>query len=98
LGPYLASAPKSVTIRTYQVGFGDCFLVSFSYGPKSEKHILVDFGSTGFPKRVPKSRMMDIAHDIKERTNGKLHAVVATHRHRDHISGFATAKGKGTAT
>ena len=92
----MASAPKSVTIRTYQVGFGDCFLVSFSYGPKSEKHILVDFGSTGFPKRVPKSRMMDIAHDIKERTNGKLHAVVATHRHRDHISGFATAKGKGT--
>ena len=92
----MASAPKSVTIRTYQVGFGDCFLVSFSYGPKSEKHILVDFGSTGFPKRVPKSRMMDIAHDIKKRTNGKLHAVVATHRHRDHISGFATAKGKGT--
>ena len=87
----MATAPKSVTIRTYQVGFGDCFLVSFSYGPKTERHILVDFGSTGFPKRVPKSRMMDIAKDIKKRTNGKLHAVVATH-----ISGFATAKGKGT--
>ena len=85
-----------MTIRTYHVGFGDCFLVSFSYGRKSERHILVDFGSTGFPKRVPKSRMMDIAKDIKKRTNGKLHAVVATHRHRDHISGFATAKGKGT--
>jgi hypothetical protein len=70
----MASAPKSVTIRTCQVGFGDCFLVSFSYGPKSEKHILVDFGSTGFPKRVPKSRMMDIAHDIKERTNGSRYA------------------------
>src|SRR4029077_8838007 len=91
----MATAPKSVTIRTYHVGFGDCFLVSFSYGPKTEKHILVDFGSTGFPKRVPKSRMMDIAHDIKKRTNGKLHAVVATHRHRDHIAGFATEKGKG---
>jgi hypothetical protein len=93
----MANAPKSVTIRTYQVGFGDCFLVSFQYGPKSEKHILVDFGSTGFPKGVPKTRMMDIALDIKKRTGGKLHAVVATHRHRDHISGFATAKGgKGT--
>jgi ribonuclease BN (tRNA processing enzyme) len=92
----MATAPKSVTIRTYHVGFGDCFLVSFSCGPKTERHILVDFGSTGFPKRVPKSRMMDIAKDIKKRTNGKLHAVVATHRHRDHISGFATAKGKGT--
>src|SRR2546422_3724993 len=40
---------------------------------------------------------MDIAQDIKKRSKGKLHAVVATHRHRDHISGFATAKGgKGT--
>jgi hypothetical protein len=93
----MANAPKSATIRTYHVGFGDCFLVSFEYGPKSEKHVLVDFGSTGFPKGVPKSRMMDIAQDIKKRTNGKLHAVIATHRHRDHISGFATAKGgKGT--
>ena len=89
----MAKAPKSVTIRTYHVGFGDCFLVSFEYGPKSEKHVLVDFGSTGFPKGVPKTRMMDIAQDIKKRTGGKLHAVVATHRHRDHISGFATAKG-----
>src|SRR5262245_56799731 len=41
--------------------------------------------------------MMDIAKDIKARTGGKLHAVVATHRHRDHISGFATDKaGKAT--
>jgi hypothetical protein len=92
----MTTAPKSVTIRAYHVGFGDCFLVSFSYGPNSEKHILIDFGSTGFPKGVPKSRMKDIANDIEKRTNGKLHAVVATHRHRDHISGFATAKGKGT--
>jgi hypothetical protein len=93
----MAKAPKSATIRTYHVGFGDCFLVSFVYGPKSERHVLVDFGSTGFPKGVPKTRMMDIAQDIKKRTSNKLHAVIATHRHRDHISGFATAKGgKGT--
>jgi hypothetical protein len=59
--------------------------------------VLIDFGSTGFPKGVPKSRMMDIAKDIKARTGGKLHAVVATHRHRDHISGFATDKA-GQAT
>jgi hypothetical protein len=92
----MAKAPKSATIRTYHVGFGDCFLVSFAYSPTSEKHILIDFGSTGFPKGVPKSRMMDIAKDIKQRTKGKLHAVVATHRHRDHVSGFATQNGKGT--
>src|SRR6266540_2555463 len=93
----MAKEPTSATIRTYHVGFGDCFLVSFEYSRKSERHVLIDFGSTGFPKGVPKSRMMDIAKNIKQRTGGKLHAVVATHRHRDHISGFATEKaGKGT--
>jgi ribonuclease BN (tRNA processing enzyme) len=96
-----ATAPKSLTIRTYHVGFGDCFLLSFAYASGKEKHILVDFGSTGLPSEIPpaerKSRMMDIALDIEKRTNNKLHAVVATHRHKDHISGFETKKGgKGT--
>ena len=91
----MATAPTSATIRTYHVGFGDCFLISFAYSRKSERHVLIDFGSTGFPKGVPKSRMMDIAENIKQRTGGKLHAVVATHRHRDHISGFATGKATG---
>src|SRR5262245_36378004 len=93
----MATAPTNATIRTYHVGFGDCFLLSFQYSRKSERHVLIDFGSTGFPTGVPKSRMMDIAKDIKARTGGKLHAVVATHRHRDHISGFATDKA-GQAT
>ena len=93
----MAKAPKSVTIRTYNVGFGDCFLLSFRYAANSERHVLIDYGSTGLPRGVPATRMMDIALDIKQRTGGKLHAVVATHRHKDHISGFETKKGgKGT--
>jgi hypothetical protein len=92
-----SKSPKSVTIRSYHVGFGDCFLLSFTYGPKSERHVLIDFGSTGVPKGTNQNkRMMDIAKNIKERTGGKLDAVVATHRHKDHISGFATKSGKGT--
>src|SRR6516225_6553922 len=78
----MAKAPTRATIRTYHVGFGDCFLISFQYARKSERHVLIDFGSTGFPKGVPKSRMMEIAEDIKQRTGGKLHAVVATQRDR----------------
>lgn len=91
------SAPLSVNIRTYQVGFGDCFLLSFAYQDTSERHVLIDFGTTKLPDDAPKTRMMDIALDIKARCGGKLTAVVATHRHQDHISGFTPdAKGKGT--
>lgn len=93
----MVTAPVSVKIRTYHVGFGDCFLLSFAYARGQERHVLIDYGSTGLPPKTPKSRMLDIANDIKERTGGKLHAVVATHRHKDHISGFETKKGdRGT--
>ncbi len=89
--------PVSVTIRCYQVGFGDCFLFSINYDDSSTHHVLIDFGSTGLPEDVPKSRLKAVANDIKVRTGGKLTAVVATHRHRDHVSGFTTDKA-GSAT
>ena len=84
--------PHKLTIRTYQVGFGDCFLLSFDYGEDGERHVLMDFGSTSLPPGAPKNRMVEVARDIAERSGGKLTAVVATHRHKDHISGFATSR------
>jgi hypothetical protein len=90
--------PIGVTIFAYQVGFGDCFLLHFDYPKSSARHILIDFGSMGLPDDKPVSKqMMAIAHDIANKCNGKLDAVVATHRHGDHINGFATrANGKGS--
>jgi hypothetical protein len=87
--------PSRVAIRSYQVGFGDCFLLSFAY-QEEERHVLIDFGSTGLPDNVPSSRMKDIAKNIKARVGDEPFAIVATHRHRDHISGFAT-NASGTA-
>lgn len=89
-------APTSVTIRSYQVGFGDCFLLSFNYGEEENapaKHVLIDFGSTGKPPQSSLS-MEEIANRIKADCGEKLHAVVATHRHADHISGFGGKPGK----
>lgn len=90
--------PKSLTLRSYQVGFGDCFLLTFHYNGKThDRHVLIDFGSTGQKKSMGENLMVRVAEDIKKETGGKLHAIVATHRHKDHISGFAT-NAKGTAS
>lgn len=87
--------PVTATIRAYQMGFGDCFLLSFAYDDASARHILIDFGSAGIPEKY-KVSLDDVAADIKKQCGGALDIVVATHRHKDHISGFATAAdGKG---
>lgn len=91
----MAAKPKSVEIRTYQVGFGDCFLLTFKYA-KYDRNVLIDFGSMALPKGSPKSHMRKVADDIKAISKERLDVVVATHRHTDHVSGFATNK-KGDA-
>src|SRR6266702_2053650 len=84
-----SKAPSSVTIRMYNVGFGDCFLLTFQYA-NEERHMLIDYGSTAAPKNTTGKYMLEVANDIKGICKGKLDILVATHRHRDHISGFAT--------
>ena len=86
--------PSAVTIRMYNVGFGDCFLLTFHYG-NTERHMLIDYGSTAAPKNGPGKYMREVANDIKDQCKGKLDVLVVTHRHRDHISGFST---QGDAT
>lgn len=84
--------PHRVRVRMYQVGFGDCFLLSFEYKKKlgdgrKERHVLVDFGSTSGPKQA-KLNMVGVAEAVGEHTGGKLDVLVVTHRHKDHLSGF----------
>jgi hypothetical protein len=90
------SAPTGMTLHAYQVGFGDCFLLGFHYKSARDRHVLIDFGSTGLPKTAPKNQMTLIAQDIAAVCGGTLDAVVLSHRHRDHMSGFETdAKHNG---
>ena len=83
--------PSAVAVRSYQVGFGDCFVIRVMYSNSIERHVLIDFGSTAFTKMPSQRNLRDIARHIAKESGGKLAAVVATHRHRDHISGFDTA-------
>ena len=89
----MAKQPASIEIRSYQVGFGDCFLLSFVYGKKDTRHVLIDFGTTGLPNNgKPSEHMKRVADEIATVVGkgNRLTAVIATHRHADHISGFAT--------
>lgn len=90
----MATAPGHVRIRSYNVGFGDCFLLTFSNADTDPRNVLIDFGSTMQSKAGPRGGMLTIAKQIAEDCGGKLDMVVATHRHADHISGFAGEPGE----
>jgi hypothetical protein len=94
----MADKPTSARIRSYNVGFGDCFLLTFSYGKKDTRNILIDFGSTEQSPVGPEGGMLTIAKKIAEDCGGNLEMVVATHRHADHISGFDKEPGNVIAS
>jgi hypothetical protein len=96
----VTTQPTSIEIRAYQVGFGDCFLLSFLYPKNARRDVLIDFGTTHLPKLGSKTvkeadHMLRVANHIAGVCNRTLTAVVATHRHADHISGFSTEGPNG---
>jgi ribonuclease BN (tRNA processing enzyme) len=89
----MAAKPTKLRIRSYNVGFGDCFLLTFSYAAGKDRNVLIDFGSTQGSPFGPERGMLAIAEKIGEDSGGKLDMVVATHRHTDHVSGFGGKTG-----
>ncbi len=90
----MADPPGKARIRSYNVGFGDCFLLTFFYGEDRTANVLIDFGSTRTSSSGPARGLLAIAEKIREDCGGKLDLLVATHRHADHISGFDGEPGK----
>jgi hypothetical protein len=86
----------------YQVGFGDCFLVTVEYDEplpdgRAERHLLIDYGSTRSARDGrAKGRMKDVAALVEEHTHGSLDVLAVTHRHKDHLSGFGDGTGEET--
>lgn len=84
--------PVRVHVRMYQVGFGDCFLLTIEYDEadaegRAERQVLIDFGSTRSPEQFEVS-MADVAERIQADCGGRLDLVMVTHRHKDHLGGF----------
>jgi beta-lactamase superfamily II metal-dependent hydrolase len=76
--------PKETKVTMYNVGFGDCFLVSFKYSEKKIFKILIDCGSS----TLKKDQMSKVVDKILLDTESKVDAIVITHRHSDHLSAF----------
>jgi beta-lactamase superfamily II metal-dependent hydrolase len=81
----------TVTVRMFNVGFGDCFLVTVERAG-ARWRMLVDCGVHPHGARVSiHDTVVAVTQHLAEtRGDGPdLDVIVATHRHADHISGFA---------
>ena len=88
-----AASGKEVRIRMYNVGFGDAFLVLIPANGK-QRRVLFDCGSIQAATDVPMASVVDrIIEDVTDEDGvPRIDVVVATHRHKDHVSGFGNAK------
>jgi hypothetical protein len=82
---------KSVRVRMYRTGLGDCFLLMFPGKNDKPFHMLVDCGSF-FQTPNEKQNLRDVAMDIQSTTGGTVDVLVGTHEHYDHMIGFKHAK------
>ncbi len=80
----------SLSVRMYDVGFGDSFLFTFPAKGGRRPKVLVDCGvHQGGPGPVPIKKIVEaILEDVTEKGQPRIDLVIATHRHRDHVSGF----------
>lgn len=92
------SAPNTTaptaTVRMYNVGFGDCFLVTVE-GDGAVWRMLIDCGVHSHGRARPIEEVIDaVIADLDAATPAgtppALDVVVATHHHADHIRGFAS--------
>lgn len=84
------SAGPKVRVRMYRQGLGDCFLLTFGSDGTTARHMLIDCGTLG-ASTTPQNTIKRIAAHITETTGGAnshLTILVATHEHKDHLSGF----------
>ena len=98
LDPIVApGSPKKfrARVRMYRHGLGDCFLVTFPREGKPPFQMLIDCGALArdatFMTRIVK-HIRDTVRGGETTGKARLDVVVATHEHKDHVSGFNQAR------
>ncbi|MBV9581435.1 MAG: hypothetical protein JO057_22895 [Chloroflexi bacterium] len=84
-----------VKIRMYRQGLGDCFLITLPRADGSNYFILIDCGVV-LGTANAQTEMTKVVSDVAAVTGGKLHLLLATHEHWDHLSGFLQASAQWT--
>jgi len=81
----------SILVRMYDVGFGDCFFVKINVAGTTCK-MLFDCGSIKAGSRAMEDVVKDVIEAAKDPDlRSRIDVIVATHRHKDHVSGFASS-------
>lgn len=84
-----------VRVRMYRHGLGDCFLVTFPRKTKPPFQILIDCGALERDKAAMTRLVENIRDTAKQgqpEDRARLDVVIATHEHKDHVSGFNQAR------
>lgn len=87
------TAPPRLAIRMYRHGLGDCVLLRFAKTDGGLFSVLIDCGLISVAASS-KTKMNQVAADIKQATKGHIDVVVMTHEHWDHASGFSSAQAR----
>ncbi|HHJ18059.1 MAG TPA: MBL fold metallo-hydrolase [Gammaproteobacteria bacterium] len=86
------TAPEGgCAVRMYRQGLGDCFLLAFGAARGKQKYVMIDCGVL-LGTANAEANMQAVAKDIRTVTGGHLDALVITHEHWDHVSGFVQAQ------
>src|SRR5262249_58069823 len=84
-----AAGEAGIRVRMYRVGFGDFFLITCLNGG-APAHIIVDCGVFKGTSQTGDIGSIEAAvADMVQTTGGHVALIIMTHRHADHIAGFA---------
>jgi hypothetical protein len=79
-----------IRVRMYRVGFGDFFLVSLLGADGTPVHIIIDCGVFKGTAQTGDIGSIEAAvADMMDVTDRQVALIIMTHRHADHIAGFA---------